>query len=378
MPSAKKVIRIAASNPGAALFQAFHLARKKSRLECSLESGWSLCPDFITFLITKRCNYRCYRCSAHAPEGMKRNPGQEMTTDDYKRIIDEVSPYRPAIYFCGGEPTLRDDLAEIVRHVKKKGMIAAMTTNASLLSERLAREIIESGMDFVSVSLDGDEAAHDRSRGVPGAYRKVIQGVGNLKKARGRKARPHIKLVGIIDPENPLASRHVLETAEKLGVDEVNFGHLMFYTEEAKADQEEFVRKYGIGSEYVTGMETEREFKADIPGIRKMVEEIRDFKGVHSSIAQGFDLDVEKYYAVPYRYPSLSSECLTPWFSAIIRPDGNVSPCMEFDVGSVKERKFLEIWNDPKWKLFRRLKSQRKERIPACFRCGEGQKIRFD
>ncbi|NTU66698.1 MAG: radical SAM protein [Candidatus Moranbacteria bacterium] len=378
MPSIKKIARIAMANPEAALIQGVHMLRRKSRLEYNLKSGWSLCPDFITFLITKRCNYRCYRCSAHAPEEMKKELAKEMTLDDYKRIIDEVSPYKPAIYFCGGEPTLRDDLVEVIKYIKKKGMITAMTTNASILEEKLASDIVKSGIDFVSISLDGDEAAHDRSRGIPGAYKSVLRGVENLKKARGAKPCPHIKLVGIIDPENPYASRHVLETAKRLGVDEANFGHLMFYTPEIRNDQKKFVEKHGIGSEYITGMETEKEFKLDIPGLKKMVDEIKNFKGVHTSIAQGFDLDVEKYYAAPYQYPNLHSECMTPWFSAIIRPDGNVSPCMEFNVGNIKERKFLKIWNDPKWKMFRRIKSQRKENVPACFRCGEGQKIKFD
>ncbi|HPN96148.1 MAG TPA: radical SAM protein [Candidatus Moranbacteria bacterium] len=378
MPSAKKIIKIALSNPQSALLQGFHKLRRKSRLEYNLKSGWSLCPDFITFLITKRCNYRCYRCSAHAPEEMKEQLAAEMTTDDYKRIIDEVAPYKPAIYFCGGEPTLRDDLVEIIKYIKKKKMLCAMTTNASLLEEKLAKDLVESGIDFISISLDGDEAAHDRSRGIPGAYKNVLRGVRNLQKYRGKKSRPHIKLVGIIDPENPIVSRHVLEMAKSLGVDEANFGHLMFYPKNVKIDQEEFAAKYKIGSDYITGMEAEKDFQSDISGLKKMIREIRKFEGVHTSIAQGFEIDVEKYYASPYQYPSLKSECMTPWFSAIIRPDGNVSSCMEFDVGNIKERKFLKIWNDPKWKLFRRLKSRKKEHIPACFRCGEGQKIKFD
>lgn len=378
MPSIKKLVRIAANNPHAAILGGFHKIREFYKIEYNLKSGWSLCPNFITFLITKRCNYRCARCSAHSPEEMKKNLAEEMNAEDYKKIVDEVSFYKPAIYFCGGEPTLRDDLVEIIKYIKKKKMVCAMTTNASLLNEDMAKKIVESEIDFVSISLDGDRETHDKVRGVPGAYDNVMKGVEYLKKFRGNKSTPHIKLVGIIDPQNPLASRHVLETGIKLGVDEVNFGHLMFYTDKIEADQNKLVEKYEIGSDYITGMKINSEIKADIPGLKKMIEEIRNTKEIHTSIAQGFDLDIEKYYSFPYEYPDFHSECQTPWFSAIIRSDGNVSPCMEFDVGNVKERKFLEIWNDRKWKLFRKLKRRKKVKIPACFRCGEGQKIKFE
>lgn len=380
MPSIRKIIKIAAENPGTALLGGLHLLRRLSRAECNLKTGWSLCPDFVTFLITKRCNYKCQRCSAHSPEETK-SAGlsfKEITTNDCKKVIDEISFFKPVIYFCGGEPTLRDDLVELIRYIKKKRMFCAMTTNGSLLKERLTRDLVDSGIDFISISLDGDKTVHDKVRGVPGAYEDVVNGIKQLKRFRQNRTIPHIKLVGIINPENPMLSKHVLDIGNELGVDEINFGHLMFYTKEVAVQQAEFVKKRGIGSGYITGMEIRENIKADIKGLQKIISEIKNNKPVHTSIAQGFNLDIEKYYQIPYLYPSLDSRCLTPWFSAIVRPDGNVSACMEFNVGNVKERRFLDIWNDEKWRLFRKLKGGKKEQVPACFRCGEGQRIKFD
>jgi len=376
MPSIKKTIRIALKNPSATFMAVFHQLRKFSQLEYNLKTGWSLCPDFITFIITKRCNYRCARCSAHSPEEIKNNLAKEMNFNDYKKIIDEVAFFKPAIYFCGGEPTLRDDLVKIIKYIKRKKMVCAMTTNASLLSDNLAQQLINSGIDFISISLDGNETIHDKVRGVSGAYQNVLKGISYLKKYRGKNSTPHIKIVGIIDPQNPLASRHVLKASIELDVDEINFGHLMFYTPLVKLDQNKFIKKYKIGSSYITGMETDKPIKIDLPNLKQIVKEIKNTKKIHTSIAQGFNLDLEKYYKYPYQYPNLNSKCFTPWFSAIIRPDGNISPCMEFNVDNIKNRSFLKIWNDPKWKLFRKIKSNKKN-IPACFRCGEGQKFIF-
>jgi len=373
MPKLKSLLYIALHNKSAALFALFNILRKYSFFEYNLLSGKSFYPDFITFELTKGCNYKCSWCSSHSQNvNLSKN---ELTTQQWYKIIDQVKKFKPAIYLCGGEPTLRKDYLDIIKYIKKKGLVCAMTTNASTLTENKAKELVQSGIDFISISLDGDKDTHNLHRGDVNAYSRVVDGVSFIKKYRAEGIFPHIKLVGVINPNNPKDSLKVLEVGEKMKVDEINFGHLMYFTDNVYNDQKEFINKFKIGSAYITGANINDNTKVKINEIKDTIYEIKKHSGVKTSIAQGFALDVESYYS-SFKHPSDSSYCLTPWFSAKIRSDGSVSPCMEFDIGNIKNNSLLELWNSKSWCLFRRLKKS-KQQIPACFRCGEGQKLKF-
>ncbi|MHA2353232.1 MAG: radical SAM protein, partial [Candidatus Thorarchaeota archaeon] len=83
--------------------------------------------------------------------------------------------------FSGGEPTLRPDILKLIQSATSKGMYVAMATNGKVFSrlERV-REFKIAGLKFVQISLDGASSeTHDRFRGVPGAFKKAIQGIKN-------------------------------------------------------------------------------------------------------------------------------------------------------------------------------------------------------
>ena len=76
----------------------------------------------------------------------------------------------PLILFSGGEPLLRDDIWELARHAKKKGIKMALSTNGTLITADIARKIKESGIEYAGISLDGAiPATDDRFRNSPGA-----------------------------------------------------------------------------------------------------------------------------------------------------------------------------------------------------------------
>ena len=88
--------------------------------------------------------------------------------------------------FSGGEPLVRKDLVELASHATSKGMRAVISTNGTLITKEKARELKGVGLSYVGISLDGMEEVHDRFRGVPGAFRKALEGVANCQ-AEGLK-----------------------------------------------------------------------------------------------------------------------------------------------------------------------------------------------
>ena len=83
----------------------------------------------------------------------------------------------------GGEAYLRDDWLTIVRAVRDAGMQCSMTTGGRGLTAEMARAAAAAGLQSASVSIDGNEATHDRLRGVTGAYRSALAATGHIRAA---------------------------------------------------------------------------------------------------------------------------------------------------------------------------------------------------
>jgi len=91
-------------------------------------------------------------------------------------------PMMPVLVFSGGEPLCREDIFELVRHARSLGITAALATNGTLVDTTVAKQIRESGIARVSVSLDGATAeVHNRLRQLDGSFEKAIDGIGYLR-----------------------------------------------------------------------------------------------------------------------------------------------------------------------------------------------------
>jgi heme b synthase len=138
-------------------------------------------PRLIFWELTKRCNLKCVHCRAEAGEADYR----EMGTDEIKKAIDEIASFaKPIMVLTGGEPLYRGDIFDIARHVASRGLRAALATNGTLIDGMLAAEIKASGIERVSISIDGaDAATHDGFRGIEGCFAEALRGAAHLRNA---------------------------------------------------------------------------------------------------------------------------------------------------------------------------------------------------
>ena len=133
---------------------------------------------------TIRCNLACAHCrrlesNAAAPA--------DLSTSQAEMLVGQLTelgrrqPQMPVLVFSGGEPLCRSDLFHLVGKARQHGIILALATNGTLIDSDKARQIHDSGIARVSVSLDGATAeVHDRMRQIPGAFDKAIQGIRHL------------------------------------------------------------------------------------------------------------------------------------------------------------------------------------------------------
>jgi radical SAM protein with 4Fe4S-binding SPASM domain len=130
--------------------------------------------------VTGRCNLRCVHCYANAG-----NPAKgELTTEELKRLIDELAELRiPVLLFSGGEPLMREDIFVLGEYATKKGIKCSLSTNGTLIDEEVAEKLRSAGFVYVGVSLDGLRETNDRFRGVKGAFERALNGLTNAKSA---------------------------------------------------------------------------------------------------------------------------------------------------------------------------------------------------
>ncbi|MEM3737143.1 MAG: radical SAM protein [Candidatus Bathyarchaeia archaeon] len=109
--------------------------------------------------VTNRCNLQCPFCFAHAgAAGYLYEP----STEELKAIIDRFASNKPVkppgLQFSGGEPTLREDLPELIAYAKKRGIHhVEVNTNGIRLAKSLdyCRELWEAGACAIYLQFDG-------------------------------------------------------------------------------------------------------------------------------------------------------------------------------------------------------------------------------
>ncbi|MCX5883874.1 MAG: radical SAM protein [Deltaproteobacteria bacterium] len=135
--------------------------------------------------LTERCNNNCIHCCINLPENDVAARDREMGTDFIKDILTEAAGLGClTVRFTGGEPLLREDLAELYEFTRRLGMQVILFTNGRLITPGLAALLarIPPGR-VVEVSVYGMRPeSYDRAVGKKGAFAEFRRGVALLEK----------------------------------------------------------------------------------------------------------------------------------------------------------------------------------------------------
>lgn len=129
-------------------------------------------PLLVGWALTNRCFSKCIYCNSDNVIS------KELDTKKILHIIDGLKRMgTKAIAYTGGEPLIREDIAQIIKYTKNKGIHAMLITNGLLLGEK--SRIIK-WIDLITVSLDGPREINDFQRG-KGTHDKVLEIIKYLR-----------------------------------------------------------------------------------------------------------------------------------------------------------------------------------------------------
>jgi Fe-coproporphyrin III synthase len=285
---------------------------------------------------TNRCNLSCRHCYIEAED---RSYAGEFTTAEAKAFIDDLADMKvPVLLFSGGEPLMRHDLFELGAYAGKKGVRPVISTNGTLITPEIARQIHDTGFQYVGVSLDGDEAVHDHFRGRKGCFAEALEGIRNSI-AAGNKT-------GIRFTVNKLNYHtlpEILAIVERERIPRFCMYHLVYA---------------GRGKE-MADLDTTPDQK--LQTIELLIEKTLDFhrRGIEVEIlttdnhADGIHILQNMERTQPQRVDEIKEllamhgGCSAGEKMANVDPQGNVHACQfwgHHTLGNVRETPFSEIW----------------------------------
>ena len=175
----------------------------------------------VVWNCTQQCNLSCIHCYASADN--RRSP-EEMDTAAGRAFIRDLADFGvPVILFSGGEPLLRKDLFPLASLAQELGIRVTLSTNGTLITDEVAREISRIGFAEVGISLDGIGANNDHFRGRNGAFEAALAGIRNCI-ALGLR----VSLRLTITRFNYQEISAIFRLVEAEGIDRVCFYHLAY------------------------------------------------------------------------------------------------------------------------------------------------------
>ena len=136
----------------------------------------------VHLAVTNACNFRCGHF--FAPSGQPL--ADELTTLEVKRLIDDLAEMGCfKLRFGGGEPLVRRDLPELVRHANGRGVEVSLSTNAIAATKEVVESLAGLRFEEILVSLDGATASvYEAIRGEAGTFQQALAGIANLKRLK--------------------------------------------------------------------------------------------------------------------------------------------------------------------------------------------------
>ncbi|MDD5012061.1 MAG: radical SAM protein [Candidatus Nanoarchaeia archaeon] len=300
------------------LYSEFKLLKNLDRVDY-WKKGKVVYPILVGVNLTNKCNNRCPLCTS------RRKDNTTISFEDAKRIIQELKDVdvKAVGYGGGGDPTCHENLEEIIRLTKSKGMDVAVCTNGYKMSDGVIDAIVDC-CSWMRISLDADgpeiyKKTHGMSKD---SFYRVIENMSKLAiKKRAKNSEIVIGAAYLLGPETVSGIYNAAELCKKIGIDGIRF-RPFFEWKGNKLKKEE-------GDFMYSELERCKEL------------ENNDFSvSFTKDRCESVTVGRERKY----------TKCNVHHFNTLITPDMKIYPCCMLEdnpayvLGDLKEKSFREIW----------------------------------
>ena len=314
-------------------------------------------PHKVLIYPTNRCNLKCPFCF------QRLNPYdylKDLSHDRWIELTEELCRMGTDIIQIsgGGEPlTVPDTTLRMMEIIKENGVNGRLVNNGTLWRQDDIKKVIDMEWNHVIFSVDGGTLeVNDKSRGVPGAFEKIIKNIKffNQEKAIAERESPRLEFSTVVSKFNFSHLGEIIELAHGLGVSNITFEPVFVSNpsvEELKVSKMErdfIIGKIGEWKALAESFDISTNLD-DVFEVRE-IEKTGDLKGKIFEISK-----------TESEHPFLKIPCYEPWIWPKIEADGRVGPCSTILLSdfckkevSVKNRSFEDIWYGEKFESFRK------------------------
>jgi radical SAM protein with 4Fe4S-binding SPASM domain len=273
-------------------------------------------PYRMDLAITYRCNNDCSHCY-----NARSRDYPELSTKNWFRILDLLWDIGiPHVVFTGGEPTLREDLPELIEYAENKGQITGINTNGRRLSDyHYVDTLVKAGLDHVQITLEShDPDIHDAMVNARGAWKQTVAGIQNALETS-----LYVMTNTTMLRNNSPYLQHTLEFLASIGVPTIGLNALIYS---------------GKGKTVNTGID-ESELTSLLHISREMISE-HNQRLIWYTPTQYCNFD-------PMQLELGVKGCTAAMYNMCIEPNGDVIPCQSYyqTLGNILTDPWNSIWN---------------------------------
>lgn len=286
-------------------------------------------PTILQVEISASCNLTCNICARNEFEY---GPGNLPV--DLFRSLTFLFPYLEKLILHGyGEPLAHPKFSELMEIVAPYSCHKSFYTNATLLTDEKAEDVIAGNIEEVTVSIDSPTKETFEAIRTGASFDKVKENVERLIGMRndiGRKT-PEVVVAAVAMADNVDELSLLVDFTYEMGADVFEINYLMAY-KESLVERSLFFDKERANAAL------------------KEVEERCETLGLEARLPEPFLTEGEEKERVPEK------TCPRPYDFAYVGYDGNVRPCCFplLYLGNIADETFLEIWNSEKYQKLRR------------------------
>ena len=295
----------------------------------------------IAWETTRSCNLSCIHCRAAAEKGPY--PG-ELDTAKAFSFLDTVASFSsPVIILTGGEPMLRNDIYELAAYGTKLGLRMVMATNGTLVDKESIKRMIDSGIQRISVSLDGANAeTHDNFRQVKGSFANSLRAL-DFARDNGLEFQINTTITKLNLKEIPA----ILDLAVELGA----VAHHIFLLVPTGRGKE-------LEEQEIPATEYERTLNWFYDQREKVPLQLKATCAPHylRILRQRSKAEGKKVTFKTHGLDAVTRGCLGGIGFCFVSHTGDVQPCgyLEAKAGNILETSFQKIWEESQ--VFTRLR----------------------